>query len=42
MHIKRPGHLIAEEEPFSFLGFEPWTIQPVAGLYTDYAIMNTK
>jgi len=39
MRIKRPGPLIAEEEPLSLLGFGPWTIQPVATFYIDYAII---
>jgi hypothetical protein len=42
MRMKRPGPLIAEEEPLSLLGFGPWTIQPVTSFSTDYAIMNTK
>ena len=33
--------MIAEEEPFTLLAFEPWNIQPVASVYTDYAIMST-
>jgi hypothetical protein len=37
-----PGPVWTGAEYLTQLGFDPWTVQPVASRYTDYATQPTK